>query len=261
MQAIQCTLEDELSAFVTGFFLHDDAELEAVFCDRYLSSGGVKFELFQKLFHALQASSKHGLIFASDKVAVIDFFYPDSVRTRYVAGKTPITIKKTRFGKLKLVCLQRSNLDITIHLKNERPLSKSPTTPALFVRLQEIWKFIYKDSFEFTLKKVVSGKDKIDACKQPPVYEIEIEMIKGSVNTNITHCVKSFLKKIEDVCGRYDSNNNLINLNIAPATRVSSDLRLAQKKLLAARKRKEQRKRKKAESEENTKKKRYKEDI
>ena len=246
MQVMKSTVEDELAAFVTGFNVYENAELEAVFHDRSLASGGVQFEMFQKLFTAMQSSSKHGLLFASDKVAIIDFFYPDSVRTRYIAGKAPITIKKTRIGKFKLVCLQRVNLDITIHLKNEVPLSKPPTTPALFIRLQEVWTFIYKDTFEFQLKKVVSGKDKADACTKPPVYEIEIEVLKGVATTNATNCAKSFLMKIGDLCGRFDEKGNTVKLHLAPSTAVGSDLRDVQKKLLAARKRKEQRKRKKA---------------
>jgi hypothetical protein len=244
MQAMKSTLDDEIMAFVTGFNVHKNAELEAVFSDRHLEAGGIRFELFQKLFNAMEASSKHGLIFASDKVAMIDFFYPDSVRTRYIAGKVPVTIKKTRIGKLKLICIQRSNLDITIHLKNEIPLLNSPTTPALFVRLQEVWTFIYKNTFEFTLKKVVSGKDKADACTKAPVYEIEIEMLKGPATTNIANCSKSFLMKIGDLCGRFDEKGNIVKLYFTTVG-VCSDLRDIQKKLIAARKRKEQRKRKK----------------
>jgi hypothetical protein len=256
MQVMKSTLEDEVAAFVTGFNVYENAELEAVFRDRCLTGGGIQFELFQKLFTAMSAASKHGLLFATDKVAVIDFFFPDSVRTRYVAGKAPVTIKKTRIGKFKVVCLQRSNLEITIHLKNEVPLSKPPTTPALFVRLQEVWNFIYKNTFEFTLKKVVSGKDKADACTKPPVYEIEIEVLKGAATTtNVSRCAQSFLMKIGDLCGRCDEKGNAMKLHLAPATGVTSDLRVAQKKLIAARKRKEQRKRKKAQSDKPQKKK------
>lgn len=246
------SLDDELAAFVTSFNMCENTELEAVFRDRRLEGGGIKFNLFQKLFDAMTASSKHGFLFAVDKVAVIDFFYPDSVRTRYVAGKAPITIRKTRIGKLKLVCLQRSNLDITVHLKKELPQPQPPTTPALFVRLQEVWTFIYKNTFEFTLKKVVSGKDKTNACTQSPVYEIEIEMLKGVVKSDVNQCAKSFLMKIGDLCGRYDEQGNAVKLYILLATGISSDLILTQKKLIAARKRKEQRKRRKHDESDET---------
>lgn len=260
MQSMKSTLDDELASFITGFNVHKNSELEAVFSDRRLAAGGVQFELFEKLFNAMQASSKHGLLFACDKIAVIDFFYPDSVRTRYISGKEPITIKKTRIGNFKIICLQRSNLNITVHLKNEIPI-KPPTTPALFVRLQEVWNFIYKDGFEFTMKKVVSGKDKVDACTKPPVYEIEIEVLKGAPTTNVTRCANSFLMKIGDLCGRYDEKGNMVNLHLVPDTEDSSDLRLVQKKLIAARKRKDQRKRKKAQNDEIPKNKKQRDHV
>jgi hypothetical protein len=245
-------VENETEAFVTGFQSHPESELEVVFKNITLPCGGVSFEVFNNLFIALSAAATSGLMFGNEKTAIIDFFYADSIRTRYVAGKTPVTIKKTRISSMSLLCLERPTLGITMHLKNEilQPMTTVPSASPLFVRLQEVWIFLYKDTFEYTLKKVVSGRDKQSACTKPPIYEIEIEILRGTwLNSkNDEQIAKSLLCKIGDMCGRYDQEGNQVDLTIvsANAGEVSDpdELRHSQRKLIAARKRKEQRKRK-----------------
>ena len=242
------TVDSELSTLVAAFRVHEHSELEVLMTST-VGSGGVPFNVFNKLFDSLSLAATRGVVLASAKTAIIDFHYADNVRTRYVAGKSPVSIRKTRLAKYDMVCPQRPNICLRLNLKNETPIPValvSESSP-LLVRLQESWVFSYGGKFEYHLKKTVSGINKQTACKSLPLYEIELELLRNPTwmaETSDDDIAANILCKMMDLCGRYTSDGTKCELTILPRVPIALEQRLESKKIIAARRRREQRKRK-----------------
>jgi hypothetical protein len=254
-KALQESVDAEITTLVTAFCIHDDAELEISFCSENdnNSKNGVPFAIFNKLFQSLSNAAQNGKLYAVEKTAMIDFFFAGNIRTRYLSGKAPVSIVKTRLSKFDVLCPERPNINIRFNLKNEVPLEKNliPKIPPLFVRLQESWQFLYDGRYEYTLKKTVSGVSKQEACKQTPSYEIELEVVRKKEwleNTTSESIAENIKHKVIDICGRYTQDGQKHELSLIPKIQSNAPkiLRKERRKFVAAKKRREQRKRKAA---------------
>lgn len=211
---------DEIETLVHTFRCHKHAELEVLFSSSDVVNG-VEFALFNKLFKSLSASAERGVLCAINKSAIVDFHYVDNIRTRYEAGKRCKTVQKIKLARYDVVCKERPNVNIRVNLKNEIPVNLSDCAPKMspiFVRLQEVWTFCYKGRFEYTLKKTVSGETQSESCKNDPIYEIELEMLRNKdwlENTCDLMITENLISKILHLCGRYD-NEIEGNLRLIP---------------------------------------------
>ena len=206
-QVISSLAMTQLELFAQTFRQHIHTELEVIIIDTTIPSG-VKFAIIEELHSALAEGSKAGAFVELEKTFYLDFFYPKSVRARYTNGKNkPTYIRKLSLGRVEMLCPQRTGVMIRANLKDEQPVRMSPIDGVpLFCRLQECWRFVYQNKFEYVLKKVVSGKDKETACRNIPTFEIEIELLRNKTylaKTNDVVIIRSLVSKAVDILGRY----------------------------------------------------------
>ena len=198
---------EKMGALVSSFRDHPHSELEVTFNDTTIE-GGVKFTVFKELFDSLCKATLRGIVFENPQQAIIDYFYEGDVRCRYVAGRSPVCVRKTRMDRCDMHCPQRPDMSIRANLKNEEPMEMKliPDSPPTHVRLQERWVFSIDGRFEIVLSKVVGGKDKQDACDKDPTFAVELEMqrnVQFLQDKTDTEIARSFLCKALDLCGRY----------------------------------------------------------
>jgi hypothetical protein len=194
---------------ITGLVVHfqtsKSIELEVIMRDTYLPHG-VSFGVFQSLYLSLVASAEAGHMVAIGKSNIVDSFYPGNIRGRHEVGKSPVFITKTPIRKVDTVCDQRPGTMLRFNLKDELPKVKTytPDIAPTYIRLQQHWNFLYRDRYMYTLKKVVQGPTKAEACLLPPSFEVELEMLHHAptrFQPPVTTAT-SFLAKAIDLCGR-----------------------------------------------------------
>lgn len=207
MQNISVVVMTQLELMVNTYRLHPFTELEMNLLHQTCPSG-ISFNTMNSLYMALVNGTDEGTFKQLQKKTYIDYFYAGNVRGRYVSGKSkPVYIRKTPLARLDVGCIQRPGTIMRFNLKDEAPLRKfAPSGPPLFVRLAEVWDFIYKDKFMYTIKKVVSGKDKQSACLETPSFDVELEMLRNKSawdQTNDVIIAHSFMSKSIDMIGRW----------------------------------------------------------
>lgn len=207
LQSISALAMTQAELLVNAFRLHPFTELEMVLMQDSMPTG-VTFEAMKSLYDALVGATQLGIFEQKEKKTYVDYFYPGNVRGRYENGRDrPVYIRKVALARLDTVCLQRPGTIMRYNLKDESPMRKFfPTQPPLFVRLAEVWDFTYKNKFVYTVKKVVSGTTKQDACTRPPAFEVELEVLRNMEylnNTNDGTLARSLISKSVDLIGRW----------------------------------------------------------
>jgi hypothetical protein len=132
------------------------------------------------------------------------YSFPDDVRGRYTEDAGLNYVRKRRLESVDINVKNRL-LDLRVTLSFEDPLSSSGGTQWKYVRLQERWSLVYKNTWQFDFTKVASGKTKELACATPPVFEIEIELLRttDTLRTASQHLAESLLLKLLDLLGRF----------------------------------------------------------
>lgn len=209
MQSISAHAMAQMELMVNTFRKHHFTELELLIVQQNLPHG-VAFETMKRMYDTLVHASTNGVFRNKPKATYIDYFYRSNVRVRYTTGhKHPVYIRKTPLARVDMECIQRPGFYMRFNLKDEAPVRKyvADDEPIL-VRLIEAWDFVYKDRFTYTIKKVATGTDKQDACKQKPSYEIEVELHRNTdylENTDDSTIAHSFIGKAIDILGRWNN--------------------------------------------------------
>ena len=225
---------NNIEEIVHAFRVNTHSELEAVFHLQptvprtRAPARGIGFVQFKGIFDVLERSASHGIFVKTPKQEIIDFLYDKSVRGRYHCnGTTPAKyVQKTPLSRVALMSTQRPGILVNMNLKEELPITKKnwPATSPLMVRFQTVWSYTYKNLFMFDLKKTVTGKTKVDACKQAPHYEVEIELMRTKDildRNNDTVIAASMMEKIIDLMGRYDTTTGeKVDVTLFPVPRL-----------------------------------------
>ncbi len=174
------TMYKQVASLFQSFRQRDTLELEVNI--RQKSENGIPFEMVDLIYDLFVkwTSSKH-LVFESQQT-LKDFFYQRDVRQRSCIGFPDEIITKTTIASIAAKCPERKMVEFHITLKDEVPLLSFSTSIAapIYVRIQTMWKFVYKQAFIYILKQVQSGKTTEEACNRDPTYELEIEVVRDS---------------------------------------------------------------------------------
>lgn len=204
-----------LIPLVDRFRKERDLELEGIIGKLGESSfnPGVEFDYFRSLHSKVSYAAKSqdpSTVWCceGDKVHFARFFFPGDIRGTYSIEDPPVFVKKTPVGKCDIVCEGRA-YDIRVNLKRESraPQHEEASIPD-YTRLYERWSFVYKNSWRYDFSKVAKGKTKELACKSPPVFEVELELLHtGEVASNLSSegIAISIVEKLVDLLGRFDS--------------------------------------------------------
>jgi hypothetical protein len=120
-------------------------------------------------------------IVACTQVKYTDSFFPGNIRVRSRGmGHKGEAIIKTKLCSIHAKCAQKRHFDFHFTLKDEIPTEAPENAVPEFVRIQKVLEFQYKQAFCYFLKKVNSGPSVALACKEDPIYEVEIEVIPRS---------------------------------------------------------------------------------
>lgn len=204
-------MEERLTEMVKKWKETEYAELEAYMTHVDTISGGITPQLFKHIYSRFEDSTSKGIFKASRRKRFIDFFYEDSKRLRTEIGFPPIYVTKNKLSSLQSLCPERKSIGLVFNLKTETPVTnnnKDDFPEPIFVRMQQVWEFTYKDTFLYSFKRVLSGKNKEEACKNTPTYEIELEILRNKdyMNHNDNQYIASdFIEKTLDLVGRQDS--------------------------------------------------------
>ena len=197
-----------------------DCELEGILgiYDNHFTSG-VDFSYWKRLYTALDTSPVW-----KDKLAtrhMATYTFPNSIRARYTSSGQSEIIEKTTIATVDMKCPGRK-YDLRINLKREMPVSQCVTTyvQPLSVRLQERATFLYKSNWKYDFTKVATGQTKSLACKEPPTFEVEIELSKSNLDElggSSDMIALHLIYKLSDLLGKYDSLNReqFIELQLA----------------------------------------------
>jgi hypothetical protein len=167
---------------------------------------GVSFAYFHDLHQLLTRTSTEHWSKSGHADHFASFYYPGSIRGRFSpAAKDPNFVTKTRVAKLDIACPERRFI-LRISLNSEVP-SPIPVHGPQSVRLHERTLFVYKKYWSYELSKVASGQTKEDACGQPCIFDIELELNRkvledSSLTDNFI--AQSFIGKLLDLLGRFD---------------------------------------------------------
>lgn len=205
------------------------AEFEVIVFQRVKNLKNISFEVFDRVLKCLtKASQAPANIFDfRGKKTLQDFYFSHgNVRSRIEIGFAPKNIHKKKVCIVNAMCAERNQFHFTFHLKQEIPVKNPSISSPSFIRLQEVWEFVYKEAFIYTLKKVCAGKTKEQACQEVPTYEMELELIPHSSylkNKTNEEMAESLIEKCLDLVGRFDVEGERINLHLnwiaAPASR------------------------------------------
>ncbi len=170
-------------------------------------------EVYDLIKTVLNRSAEEKLFEAKPIEKYWDFFYDDSVRMRCRLAQNPDVICKTPVSKVIAVCPQR-DFAFHFHLKQEVPIKDYlylQKKKMIHARFQEVFRYHYKDAYEYVLKKVYEGATKEAAAAQPAKFEIELEMLHNDPyldsKPNNQHAI-SFIEKCLDLCGRYTTKSH-----------------------------------------------------
>lgn len=145
------------------------------------------------------------------------FFYKGNIRGRYTAKTPPDIVQKTTVANIDIGATDR-HYDLRVSLKEEIPLKSHIVTQVPeHVRLHQRWSFVYKDAFRYDLTKVASGQNKESACLSPPVFEVELELLRNQtfLNSNSSEQLAyHIIQKLIDLLGRFDTNHKPIPCNL-----------------------------------------------
>jgi hypothetical protein len=193
---------------VASFRANNDSELEFILSGGDEMSGGVPANVFEGILDALTKSAKFNLI---GPTSLVDCFYPGSLRIRHRVGQEPEMIIKTPITKVDCICPQRQGIGMRLTLKNEKPVKQAPPIKSpLYVRVQKQWQFNMPAMplVSYILKKTSGGKNKDEACKTEPRFEVEIELQRHKSSMDRTDdegIAKILIEKTLDLCGRVNS--------------------------------------------------------
>jgi len=123
-------------------------------------------------------------------------YFPNNIRGRYYQDGVA---EFHRVYTVETVDDFASDTDIKVRIsvKEELPITYTPLTPPISVRLQHRWSFVYKNMFRYDLSEVAMGTNVHDATQSTCSYEVEIELLPGAyAHPNL---LQSFIMKIEDI--------------------------------------------------------------
>src|SRR4029079_12703367 len=157
----------KLQDMIAQFRLHPYWELEMRLCPKNSDQNTVSEEIFLSVYNLLLASSEEKIMEHDGRQDIVDTFYERNIRCRCELGKKNV-IQKLPKDKITAECPQR-DFRFQFTLKQEIPIEDVEYDPDYedfdvktavpqFVRLQQVWTFVYKDRFAYVLKKVVQGK-------------------------------------------------------------------------------------------------------
>lgn len=194
-----------------------DPDLELEICLGVLNSkwsSKIPYNYFSHIFQALGTNPNWSSTEARTPLAR-NFFQGDIRGTYNPRKQSSIFVQKTRVAHVNIACDNR-NYDLRVNLKREKPVPKYvATTPATFVRLQERWSFIHKNTFRYDLSKVACGLSKELACNSPHFFEVEIELVRNISYTGDRASeiiAQSLVEKGLDLLGRYDKDRDHVPL-------------------------------------------------
>lgn len=241
---------EELQSYIERFRKDPYLELEMRLCSK--SSDTLSKDKFYELYDLLMSSYAKGIFEHNGRQTYADMFYENGIRQRVVIGIPSVVQKAEAAPKLIANCPQRDEYTFRFTLKSEIPEEQIEYDPGVlepfniktavphFMRLQQVWSFVYKQHFEYSLKKVVSGKNKEEACVQEERYEVELELLRNQAyldsKTN-EEIAMSLIEKSLDLTKRFNEQNvaeKLIMLFGADTLPLSKkEAKLAKKALLA----------------------------
>lgn len=218
-------MNEHLVTVLQAFQNTPTAELEVIISRKVMQgkqNGTLPFEMWKKLYRWVKTGCKQNpihMIFEGEQ-EFMDCFYDNNVRVRARFGQDPVCIIKTKIASIHAKCPQRKFLDFHFTLKNEVPT----TEPAigqqpLYVRIQKVYSFRYKNAFQYVFKKVATGATKELACQETPTYELELEVLRDShyfQTKTIEHIADSFIEKTLDLTGRGENEELTLELSILP---------------------------------------------
>jgi len=160
---------------------------------------GVTFSHFQTLSELISATPS----ITYNTSHIITYIYANGVRSRHQVGATPVFQRKVLLDSFVFQCVERQ-LYIKAKLSAEIPETAHSKKPVLVRLLQR--QHCSASEFTIDLSKTVSGKTKVKACENAPIFEVELE-----VNDFNTKPAK-ILQKLSSLLGTYDTNGAKINL-------------------------------------------------
>lgn len=208
----------DLVPFIDAFKANEQFELEGSLgvLTQTCFISGVDF-LYFKTIHQVFSEAAAAWSAPEQKSHFASFYYNLDVRARHTVVEKPVIVCKTPVGKCDVVCPERS-YDLRINLKREQPCAPVVSdVPPTYVRLHERWSFTYKDAWRYDFSKVASGATKELACTAPPVFEIELELLRNVPFLNSissADLARHLLEKLTDLLGRFDSNHQTLPLTL-----------------------------------------------
>jgi len=178
---------------------------------------GVTFDYFKALHTALDTAEAGTWSTSTKKSHFASFFYPNSIRARHNVRDKPVYVSKITVCNCDLNCKQRQ-YDLRIALSKESPLVFSPIAGPQYVRLHERWSFTYRDTWRYDFTKVCSGTNKETACRELPVFEVELELLRTPLLAGLSNEIiaQHLLEKLTDLLGRFDTTGSVLPLQLKP---------------------------------------------
>jgi hypothetical protein len=178
---------------------------------------GVNFSYFKALFAEFSKTEAKTWSKFEDKQHFATFNFGDNIRGRYNVKQNPEFIRKVTLAKVDIDCPERS-YDLRVSLRDELPVVNFvPKSPPEFVRLHERWSFTYKNSWRYDFSKIASGTTKETACKNSPIFEIELELLKQGdfiVTATDQEIAHHIVHKLIDLLGRFNKAFELLPVTL-----------------------------------------------
>jgi hypothetical protein len=193
---------EAVQALVAAQRQDTDLELEAVVTMN--GTGGVPFEVFKALYDGFVSASAQNVFDRKGCTNIVDAFYPDAVRGRFIVGDDPRYITKTRVALVDVCVDEVTGCLLRFNAKREL-LIRSPPEPIIAptcIRMSQRWTFVYKNRIMYTLTKTVTGSDKADAKNKDPTFEVEVELLRNKTyyRDNLDNDIaKSLIAKSVDI--------------------------------------------------------------
>ena len=206
---------------VTSFRLNNNMRLTCIISENIVGNRGVRFDVFKNIHDSLiqLSTCENHTVENKGYVNMIDCFYKDLMRHRYIVGKKMEITKREPIVQVDTTCSKRTGVRLQYQLiKNTvyDETNKDISDP-LFVRLQQVWSFCYKGIFLFKLKKIVEAKTKHEACKNAPQFWISVTILPNTTYIQAhgdNYITKSYISKAMCLIGQDSTVSTLQVLEV-----------------------------------------------
>lgn len=198
-------LQSAFHLYQTREHLELEAKLGQWRDGRFIS--GVSEEKFNQIMTMLQSyphwsNPNHHRVWNT----IFDYILDNNIRVSKT-NKGNVFMRKTAVSHVTYSCPERP-WDVRVSLKEELPVKVQLPQEPRKVRVKKRRSFRYKDTWQFDLTVVWSGRDEQEAQAQPPTYEVECELLlkPGAIEgpPHQRYLARSLLEKMIDFLGRAD---------------------------------------------------------